>query len=385
MTLFNALPPAKPDPIFGLAAAAKAAGPGAIDGTLGVYMDENGKPLLLPSVRSAIAEIAASLPDRGYGYPPLLGLPEYRSAVTRLLFGEDAVTAGIAATGGTGALAINLRMAALLAPDLKVILPVPAWVNHRPLILAAKLPLIECPYVLEGAASIEGILSAMRAETGTVAVILQTGCHNPTGLDLPEEQWRALAKEMAARGAVAMLDTAYQGFAGEPEEDTLALRIMREHGVVTTVSWSASKNHSIYGERTGFSCVILPDGKLRPDAENHYSSITRGLHSATATFGQSIVARVHADHEAEWRTDLAAARDMLRRKRDILRGMLPASFQRSLAGNGMFTLLPLEHEQIVALRETHLVFLSHEGRINIAGVPLARMEELGQKIAKVVG
>ena len=50
----------------------------------------------------------------------------------------------------------------------------------------------------------------------------------------------------------------------------------------------------------------------------------------------------------------------------------------------MFAVLPLTEEQIIRLKTEHNTFLTLDGRINIAGIPLKRITELGEKIARVL-
>ncbi len=386
MPTFSNLPIAVPDPIFAVAAKARAAGPEAIDGTVGVYLSEEGKPALFPSVQRALQDVGATLAVRSYSYPPLTGLPAYRAAVTRLLFGEDApLVAGIASTGGTGAVALNLRLALLFDSAITLILPTPAWANYPRLIGGAQMRRVDVPYLDGGRPTIEGITQALRQAKGSCVVLLQAGCHNPVGLDFDQGQWEELTQAMKERQAITLLDLAYQGFAGTPEEDAKPVRLFARQGVTTLVAWSASKNHALYGERTGFACAVVPDEAFRKQVEGHYALLTRSIHSAAATFGQTVVTRVQEAYSDAWRQDLAAVRSMLHRKRQALSAALPERMRGAVSGQGMFALLPLSPAEIDRLQTEQKVFLTDDGRINVAGIPLARMEELGEKIRKVAG
>lgn len=382
---FSSFPVATPDAIFAIAAAAKAAGPGAINGTIGVYMSEEGQVVMLPSVLKAIDDVGKTLKTRSYGYPPLNGLPEFRSCLHKLVFGKDdpASIASIATTGGTGAVAINLRLAKQLQKDPSVIFPTPTWANHRQLIAESGLRITECPYISNGKVIIDGIIDAVKKAQAPAIVLLHAGCHNPTGLDLNREQWEELLPVLRDAGAIALMDFAYQGFAREPEEDAWPIRRAIELGVTTLACWSATKNHSLYSERVGLAAAAVPDDETRKKIEGHYMIITRKIHSASATFGQSVVTQVQTTHHDAWLKDLAEARATMQKKRGLLSEALPEKFQAALAGNGMFAVLPLAKKQILRLRSEHLVFLTDDGRINIAGIPLKRIEELAEKIGSL--
>jgi aspartate/tyrosine/aromatic aminotransferase len=380
---FLALPQYIPDAIFAVAAQAKAAGPTAIDGTIGMYLNEDGKTFLFPSVQRAVEDVQKTLGTKSYGYPPLVGLPEFRTAVTSLIFGAKPPSlASVATTGGTGAVAVNLRLARMLLKDPKIILSTPTWVNHERLCREARMEPIMVPYVVDGKASIDGIVDAVKKAGKPIAVLLHVDCHNPTGLDLARAQWEELLPVLAAHESVAILDFAYQGFADTPENDAWPVRRAIELGVTSLVCWSGSKNHSMYAERVGLAAAVTPDAASAKNAEGHMSIILRTLHSAAATFGQSIVVTTQQHYRDAWENDLKAAREMMNAKRDALLNALPAEFHAALASHGMFAMLPLKKEQVLRLR-TENVFLNDDGRLNIAGIPLQRIEELGRKIAAV--
>lgn len=383
---FPPLPPSKPDPIFSVALAARAAGPTAINGTIGMFMDEKGGVLTFPSVRSAITDITQQLQTASFGYGSLLGLPEFRTSVEKLMFGNASLhLATIASTAGTGAVALNLRLAKLMHPDVTIVLSTPSWINHIPLIRAIGLPYVEVPHVREGTATIDELMTALRTTKGQLCVLLQAGCHNPTGLDYAPQQWKDIYAEMQERNAITLLDLAYQGFHRTPTEDTEPIHLSMKAGLTTLVSWSASKNHSLYSERVGLALATVPNERTRVEVEGHYSTFSRGMHSASARFGQMVVARVQQQYKQQWLLDLAAARAMLEKKRAILRTTLPDDMQPFVSGNGMFALLPLTKKEIHRLRKEELVFFTDDGRINIAGIPLSRLEEMAGKIQKVRG
>lgn len=375
----------RPDPIFTIALAARNAGPNAIDATAGVYMSEEGIPLIFESTKQALKLYGESLHNQDISYPPLLGLPQFRATVLDLIFGKDHenMVATIATTGGTGALAINLQLLKYMHRDIQVILPTPAWANHHPLCSAAGVTTIEAPYIENGEASINGVVKAMQQSNGPLALLVQAGCHNPIGLDLNDSQWDDLIAACLEHNCIVLLDMAYQGFADEPEQDSAIARKLAASGVTLLVTWSASKNHSIYGLRTGLAAAVVPDEETKETVEGHYSMISRGMHSSAPTAGQWIVQLVQENEHDQWLLDLRELRMMLNKKRDKLREALPDSFASSLNGHGMFAILPLTVKQIHTLRDEHAVFLLDSGRINIAGIPLRRLDEFAEKILQV--
>ena len=383
---FSLLPAAKPDPIFSILAEAIACGKEGINCTAGVLTDEDGQVSLLPSVAKAIADISRKLTIQRFGYPPLLGLATYQASVHRLLFGEMHPwhVSSIATTGGTGALAVNLRLMKSLLKSGRLLLPTPAWANHEPPALAANLEVVSVPYLEDGIASVTALLEQIRNENGDFGILLQVGCHNPTGLDLTDDQWGELLDVLKGKNCVVLLDSAYQGLKDKPEKDREPIDRFLQAGIPILITWSAAKNHSIYALRTGLACAVLPSADLIASIDGHYSRITRQIHSASATIGQMVVARTQEAYQEEWRADLRTARASVAHKRSLMQESLPELFRSSLKGFGMFALLPLSVDQIRRLKNEHKVFMTEDGRINIAGIPNARIKEFCEKVGRVL-
>lgn len=382
-SLFSRLPPADSDPVFAIAAEAGAAGSGRIDATVGMILDAKGSPLVLPCVRRAVAEWSAALPQGDFAYPPLLGLPAFRSSVTRLVFGDPAEEiASIATTGGTGAVLLHLKLMKLLGIT-EVILPVPSWPNHRRLLLSLGFIVREVPYLERGVTSLRGIVEAFAMAAKPCGILLQACGHNPTGLDLRADQWRELADFLHGKEHVVLLDLAYQGLVRGVEEDAAPARLLRDARVPLLVTWSASKNHSIYGLRTGLACAVASDPAEREELDRHFMILTREVHSAASVTGQQIVVLVQQKHAEQWRTDLKDLRATLARKRQSLMEAIPHCAD-ALAGAGLYALLPCSTAQIDALKRQK-IFLLPDGRVNIAGIPDARLEEFTEACRQVIG
>ncbi|MBU0457974.1 aminotransferase class I/II-fold pyridoxal phosphate-dependent enzyme [Patescibacteria group bacterium] len=379
---FSKIPNASPDPIFAIAQKAREAGPEAIDASVGVIIDDEGKPVVLESIRLAAALYAESLSKSDFNYPPLSGIPGYLDAITNLVLGNsDEPYARIATTGGTGANATNLRLKKALGYE-NIILPTPTWANHHQLINGSGLCVTEVNYLIDETPSIDAIISALNSDQPS-AIYLQAGCHNPTGLDLSEDDWNKLAEALTDSPHCVLLDFAYQGFGKGIEEDAKPIQILKNASIPTLISWSASKNHCLYGLRTGAAFAITNNSDDIPMINRHYSMISRQLYSAAPTSGQLIVEILHNKFADQWRMELDELRSILRSRRESLKSKLPDDFQQSLDGHGLYARLPLSEEQILELQKRN-VFMTMDGRINIAGVPTGRIGELGEKINSVI-
>jgi aspartate/tyrosine/aromatic aminotransferase len=92
---------------------------------------------------------------------------------------------------------------------------------------------------------------------------------------------------------------------------------------------------------------------------------------------------------ASWQGEL----EEMRRRIETLRAALVAELHARNADidygfiarqRGMFSLLPLSAAQIAALRATHHVYLSVDGRINVAGISRQNVGYVAESLATVI-
>ena len=268
----------------------------------------------------------------------------------------------------------------MLSPEISLLIPTPAWANHVPLCKNADIAFEEFAALDEGKIQHDVIIDRIQKSPNPCAVLLQSGCTHPTGIDLTREQWSELIPVLQEKQCIVVLDFAYQGFGNDPEADAAPARMLLEAGIPILISWSASKNHSIYRLRTGLALANVSDQQTKELVEGYYSMLSRGLWSVASDFGQKVVTITQQSYEKEWLDDLAKVRDVLQKKRSALQTNLPSEFQSALNGNGMFAVLPLSMEQIESLRKDHHVFILDDGRMNIAGIREDRLAEFCEKV-----
>uniref|UniRef100_UPI0015A75270 aminotransferase class I/II-fold pyridoxal phosphate-dependent enzyme n=1 Tax=Klebsiella variicola TaxID=244366 RepID=UPI0015A75270 len=115
--------------------------------------------------------------------------------------------------GGTGALRVAGEFIKRQLGDVKVGISNPTWANHHGVFNAAGLETTQ--YAYYDAKAKDKDFAAMladleQAEKGDV-VLLHGCCHNPTGIDPTEQEWEVLAKLVADKGLLPLVDFAYQG------------------------------------------------------------------------------------------------------------------------------------------------------------------------------
>ena len=301
-SIFSAVEMAPRDPILGLNESFNAdPRTTKVNLGVGVYFDDNGKIPLLSAVKVAEKARVESLPARGY--QPIDGLPAYNQAVQKLLFGNDSALLAegrvltAEALGGTGALKVGADYLKQLLPNSTVYISDPSWENHRAIFESSGFKVEAYPYY---DAATRGVnFAGMIAKLGTLPagaiVLLHACCHNPTGADLSAEQWREIIETIRARGLVAFIDMAYQGFADGIAEDALALNLFAASGLQFFLSSSFSKSFSLYGERVGALSIVTAAKDESARVMSQIKRVIRSNYSNPPSHGGAVVAAVTID------------------------------------------------------------------------------------------
>lgn len=375
------------DEIFAAAALAdiaRKAGLKPIDGTIGVITESGDPkhPTVLPCVQKVVDSFLQEFDQNpGFPYSPLLGVTAYRDAMKRLVFGEDTMVASIATEGGTAAVRLNLDLAKVMKIK-RVILPVPTWPNHLNLLDGSGLPYTTIAGEQLHPPTPEQLLDEAHKQSDPALFLLQANAHNPTGHQWSREQWQVFAEGLSGSSHIVLLDCAYMGLSEGVAEDRIPALLLQEAGVHLLFAGSCSKNHGLYGLRVGWASAVVSSAEDQKLLEDWYRILTRRVYSTASTFGQLIVAKVQSENADEWCTELGTVRTEIDQKRQILLEAFP-EWSDSLQGTGLFTILPLDLSAVERLREDN-VYLTNDARLNLAGIPLDRYEELIQKIKKVM-
>ena len=387
------VPMAPSDPILGVTEAYVAdKHPKKVNLGVGVYYDDDGKIPLLDCVRHAESERLKSAPHRGY--LPIDGLAAYDRAVQALVFGkEDKRIVTVQALGGTGGLKIGADFLKRFYPDAQVWISEPSWENHRQLFEAAGFTVNAYPYYDPRTRGLDfpGMQRALTALPAGAIVVLHACCHNPTGVDLTNEQWRTALDIVMARGVIPFLDLAYQGFAEGLEADGYAARLFAGAMSPVFLSSSFSKSFSLYGERVGALSIVTANEEEAARVLSNVKRIVRTNYSNPPTHGGQIVATVLNSPELKnlWERELGAMRERIKgmRKRlvDDIHARAPeADFGFVLKQRGMFSYSGLTKEQVRRLREEYSIYAIDTGRICVAALNSKNVDYVADAIAKVI-
>lgn len=363
-----------------------------IDLGVGVYRTPDNRTPVMDAVATAQRRLVERETTKSY-LPPE-GAPGFGDALRGLVFGASIAAdrcAVVQTPGGCGALRVGADLLKR-AGAASIAIGSPTWVNHHPLLSAAGLTIRMIPYYDAAASGVDfGAFHDAASRLGpSDALLLHGGCHNPTGADLSTEEIDAIIALAARNGFLPFVDFAYHGFAKGLEEDAAMVRRMAAQLPEFLVTYSCSKHFGLYRERTG-ALMLIGANAARADAmKSHVVNLARQIYSMPPALGGVLVADILTTPElsANWRGEL----ETMRRAVVGNRRLLVATAREHQLGDklsfierqhGMFSLLPIDERQVLALRERHGVYVAGNGRANLCGVNAGNVEHLCEALADV--
>lgn len=363
-----------------------------IDLGVGVYKDATGLTPVMRAVKSAEKTLWET--EKTKTYTGLAGEPAYNAAMVGMILGAGYAdrAASVATPGGTGAIRQALELIQLASPQATVWISNPTWPNHPSIIKYLGMKLAEYRYF--DAASGEVDFAGLIEDFGKVApgdvVLLHGCCHNPTGANPTAAQWAEMVTVLKARGAVPLVDLAYQGFGDGLEEDAAATRLVAASFPEVLIAASCSKNFGIYRERTGI-LIALGDASRKAVTQGNLNFLNRQNYSFPPDHGARLVTMILEDAAltVEWKAELEEVRlNMLTLRQSLADELRRATnsdrFDFVARHRGMFSRLGLTEAQVNRLREEAGVYMVGDSRINIAGLNAKTVPVLAAAIAAVL-
>ena len=359
--------------------------PEKIDVGVGVYRDAVGNTPILKSVKAAERILLES--QRTKSYIGTQGDARFVDLIKPIVFGEAAAgdprIVGVQTPGGCGALRLGADLIARANRSARIFVGQPTWPNHGPLIGCVGVEMVDYPYYAKDSRTIcfDRMIEALRsAEAGDV-VLLHGCCHNPTGADLDDGQWRTVADLVGERGLVPFVDLAYQGFGRGLEADATGTRLVVEAADQAIVAQSCDKNFSCYRERTGSLFVKASSAGSAGIAFGNLLGLARTMWSMPPDHGAAVARIILDDPElrALWTSEVEAMGGRIRSLRSRL-----AAFDPRLAyieGQfGMFSMLPLTPAQVLELRAERGIYMAGSGRFNVVGLSDDSVERFARAV-----
>lgn len=365
-----------------------------IDLGVGVYKDATGLTPVMRAVKAAEKKLWET--ETTKTYTGLAGEPAYNAALSTMILGDAVATdriASIATPGGTGAIRQALELIRLATPDATVWISNPTWPNHPSIIKFLGMKMAEYRYFDAATRGVDfaGVMADLATVKAGDVVLLHGCCHNPTGANLDAAQWDQVITLLAQRGAIPLVDLAYQGFGDGLDADAAATRKIAAAFPEVLIAASCSKNFGIYRERTG---ILIGIGAAAGKGvlQGNLNFLNRQNFSFPPDHGARLVTMILEDAalKADWMSELEEVRlNMLTLRKSLADELRKATnsdrFDFVATHRGMFSRLGLTEAQVNTLREDHAIYMVGDSRINIAGLNARTVPILAAAIAQVAG
>lgn len=388
--MFNTLKPQAPDKILALMGQFKAdSRADKIDLGVGVYKDANGHTPVMRAIKAAEKKLWET--ETTKTYTALAGEADYHAAMAEMVLGagypKDRLSA-LATVGGTGACRQGFELARMASPGCTIWVSDPTWPNHLSILAFMKQDYKLYRYfdAATRSVSFDAMMQDLQEVKAGDVVLLHGCCHNPTGANLTLDQWSAVADLLEAKGAVPMIDLAYQGFGDGLEADAAGTRLIAQRLPEVMIAASCSKNFGIYRERTGI-LMVLSDASARDTTQGTLAYLNRQNYSFAPDHGARLVTMVLTDPalRKEWETELEEVRTGMLGLREQLAAELRQlsnsdRFDFIARHRGMFSRLGASPEQVEKMRVDNAIYMVGDSRLNIAGLNATTVPILARAI-----
>ncbi|MEM8537468.1 MAG: aminotransferase class I/II-fold pyridoxal phosphate-dependent enzyme, partial [Pseudomonadota bacterium] len=192
------------------------------------------------------------------------------------------------------------------------------------------------------------------------------------------------------KGAVPLIDIAYQGFGDGLADDAKATRQIASSFENCLIAASCSKNFGIYRERTGILMAVAKDADQQALTQQNMAFLNRQNYSFPPDHGARIVTTILEDPtlRADWEAELEDVRNgmlgLRQQLADELKRLTNSDRFDFLAHHrGMFSRLGATGTQVEALRDDHGIYMVGDSRMNIAGLNAETVPVLAKAIVAV--
>jgi aromatic-amino-acid transaminase len=362
-----------------------------IDLGVGVYRTDTGATPVFAAVKAAEKILLDTQDSKAYLGPE--GDMGFVHALMPYIFGASDPSMGgridgMQAPGGTGAVRLAVALAKK-AGVARILMGTPSWPNHAQIAADVGIEIVGFSHATKaGVADMDALRAAIAAAGPNDAILLHGCCHNPTGIDYTEAEWDEIAQLVKAKGVLPLLDLAYQGLGRGMDEDAYGVRAVLAQVPQALIAYSCDKNFGYYRDRVGALYVYAADASIVPAVLSNGAALARACWSMPPDHGGAVVRIILSDAELTkaWLNELDVMRDRMAQVRARLGA---AGVQGSVdfapfgGQNGLFSIVPLNAEQVLAMREKHGVYMAGSGRINAAGLTMGNIDKFIAAVADV--
>ena len=365
--------------------------PDKIDLGVGVYRTATGATPVFGAIKAAEKKLLETQDSKAYLGPE--GDMGFVHGLMPYVFGKADPSMGgridgMQTPGGTGAVRLALALAKRAGVQ-RIWMGTPSWPNHAQIIADLGLEMKGFVHATKsGLVDMDSLRFAIEQAQEGDAILLHGCCHNPSGIDYSNANWDEIAGLVAKAKLLPIIDLAYQGLGHGMEEDAYGMRRVMAAVPQAIVAYSCDKNFGLYRDRVGAVYVMMETAdQLGPVMSNGYA-LARAAWSMPPDHGAAAVRIILEDAAmtAQW---LAELDDMRNRMRQVRARLASAGKAGSVdlaplgAQSGLFSIVPLTPEQVLAMREKHGVYMAGSGRINVAGLTMDNIDKFIAAVADV--
>ncbi|WP_417269418.1 aromatic amino acid transaminase [Celeribacter sp.] len=349
-----------------------------IDLGVGVYKDASGNTPIMRAVKAAEKQLWAD--ETTKSYTALSGDPAFGAAMKSLVLADSvdhARVSAIATPGGTGAIRQAFELMKLANPEGTVWTSNPTWPNHLSILKFMGMNNKEYAYFDAATCTVDfdAMMDSLKGVQAGDLVLLHGCCHNPTGANLTLDQFGAVADLLVAKGAIALVDIAYQGFGDGLEEDAAATRLLATKLPEMLIAASCSKNFGIYRERAGCLMAMSETADNTAVTQGTLNFLNRQNYSFPPDHGARLVTMILNDEtlKADWMAELEEVRlgmlGLRTQLADELRKQTNSDrFDFVAQHRGMFSRIGATPEEVMQIRKDFGIYMVGDSRLNIAGL-----------------
>ena len=361
-----------------------------VDLGVGVYKNADGVTPVMRAVKAAEKQLWET--ETTKTYVNLVGDPAFSDAMRQLILADSAPAnriASAATPGGTGAVRQAFELFRMASPEGRIFVSGPTWPNHLTIIKYLGSEMVEYRYFDNAtrAVDFDGMAEDLKGAKAGDLVLLHGCCHNPTGANLTQDQWKTVGDILLETGATPMIDIAYQGFGDGLEADAFGTRHIASRVPELMIAASCSKNFGVYRERTGCLMVMSETAEATKTTQGTLAYLNRQNYSFPPDHGARLVTMILNDPalRADWEAELEEVRTGMLGLREQLASELRQRtnsdrFDFIAHHRGMFSRIGATQEQVLTMRHDNAIYMVGDSRMNIAGLNAKTVPLLAEAI-----
>ena len=297
----------------------------------------------------------------------------------------------LATSGGTGGVSMVLKN--ILNPGDTVLLPEIAWSSYQ--LMAKEYQLKIENYDIFNIDSIIQQIKVLAKHQNKILIVINSPCHNPTGLSYSVEEWRQLidALNQLTIPVVILNDIAYIDYSQDLVNSRNyfdAFNLCHEN-ILLAVAFSLSKTMTSYGLRTGALLLANKNLETLTNTYNAFEKSCRVLWSNVNNAAMVAFAETINNRKEAFLAEKAEYINLLKQRASLfLKEAKEVNLEVYPYVEGFFITLKIDdniqrdqiHESLI---KNHIYTVKVEKgiRISICSVPLSKIKGLAQRIKSV--